>query len=398
MNCSVRLRRIAQLLAVCLLALAVTASCALGAAQTFGPDLSKFAPNNEVGCEVDPFVTSFVTNAPSCTWSSNVALGEDSTNPNGAQIPPAGDGTISQVSIKVGATTGPMQVVVLREELEFVEVGTPNVHAKVSCCDAIEQSQVFTPTADTTTSESVDLPVEVEETPNPQTGLLSADILGLSVLAQHVPVPAADERSLSVLDQPGTDAWEPAMTQGKQELADEQTGYLVLMDALWSPTGTAPAGGGPPANTPQTPAKTTTPTPTPIVNPAPPTPILSFPVGGALASIKHGHVAVTLGCGAGASCQGTVRLQSQPAGQAGAVARLAKRGGKKKHKRKPAVVTYASGNFDLAAGSSQAVAAKLSGSGKQLARRHEHRTVWINVTLTDTTPAQVSSHAVTLTF
>jgi hypothetical protein len=150
--------RLPPALGLALLALALPAVA--GAQSTFGPNLSQLEPNNKVGCEVDPFLGGF-TGAPSCTWSSNVALGEDATNLNGAQIPPAGKGTVSQVTVKVGPVTGPMQVVVLREVLEFVEVGTPNVHARVSCCDAIEQSQEFTPAPDAVTSESVNLPVEV---------------------------------------------------------------------------------------------------------------------------------------------------------------------------------------------------------------------------------------------
>ncbi|HXB65708.1 MAG TPA: hypothetical protein VNV42_12635 [Solirubrobacteraceae bacterium] len=364
---------------------------ATAGAQTFGPNLSTLEPDNKVGCEVNPFLGGPIA-ASSCTWSSNVPLGEDATNPNGAQIPPGGDGTISQVSVKVGPITGPMQVEVLREELEFVEVGTPNVHARVSCCDAIEQSQVFTPTANSITSEAVDLPVEVEEHPNPQTGLLTADILGLSVLSDKVPVPAVDERALLVLDQAGTDAWAPAITQGQQVLADEQTGYLVLMDAVWNPAPSAT-----PIATP-----TPTPAPTPKSSAAPPVPTLSFPAG-ALARIKGTGALVNLDCGAAAACDGTVRIQSAPGGQAAAVLKAARAAGHKGHKRtakhhKSAVITYASGSFSLAAGQSQAVDAKLSSTGKQFARKHKRLKVWVVVTLSNTTPAKVSSQAVTLKF
>lgn len=302
-------------------------------------------------------------------------------------IPPGGDGTISQVSVKVGPTTGPMQVEVLREELEFVEVGTPSVHARVSCCDAIGQSQVFTPTANSITNEAVDLPVEVEEHPNPQTGLLTADILGLSVLADKVPVPAVDERALSVFDQAGTDAWAPAITEGQQVLADEATGYLVLMDAVWTPTPSSPPVAKP----------TPTPTPTPIAAPGPTpvaVPTVSFPSAGMLARIKGANALVSLDCGADTACDGTVSLQSARAGQIAAVAAR----GKGKNRRKSQVVTYASGSFGLAGGQSQAVGAKLSSAGKQLARKHKRLRVWINVGLTDAKSGNVISHAVTLKF
>jgi hypothetical protein len=366
-------------------ALAIALPATAGA-QTFGPNLSTLEPNNEVGCEVDPFLGESIK-ATSCTWSSNVPLGEDATNPNGAQNPPNGDGTISQVSVKVGLTTVPMQVEVLREELEFVEVGTPNVHARVSCCKAIEQSQVFTPAANSITNEPVDLPVEVEEHPNPQTGLLTADILGLSVLADEVPVPAVDEHALSVFDQAGTDAWAPAITAGQQVLADEATGYLVLMDAVWTPTPSAP----PVSNPNPTPISTpiAAPSPTPMV-----VPTVSFPSAGTLARIKGANALVSLDCGAGTACDGTVSMQSAPTGQIAAVA--ARRKGKKR--RNSQVVTYASGSFDLAAGQSQAVGAKLSSAGKQLARKHKRLRVWINVRLTNAKSGKVISHAVTLKF
>jgi hypothetical protein len=214
------------------------------------------------------------------------------------------------------------------------------------------------------------------------------------VLADHVPVPAVDERGLSPFDQPGTDAWEPAITQGRQVLADESTGYLVLMDGVWNQASGSSSTSTSTTSSSSSPAPA--PAPVPPAPPPPPRPLLMFPAGNMLARIKGGNALVKLSCVA-AACDGTVRLQSAPAAQAAAAHAAGDAKGKKKHKAAP-VVTYASTNFSLPAGVSQAVDAKLSGAGRQLARRHKRLRVWLNVTLANTTPATISSRALTLTF
>jgi hypothetical protein len=90
--------------------LVVAATCGDAGAVTFGADLS-LAANTGFDCTVWPVIGSFVaSNAQTCTWSS-FAVPADLTQ---GLIVPAGDGTVTQVRVKVGASTGQMQVVVFQ--------------------------------------------------------------------------------------------------------------------------------------------------------------------------------------------------------------------------------------------------------------------------------------------
>src|SRR2546427_8592875 len=100
---------------------------------TFGGDLA-LPDNVTFDCSVwpVPLIGLVPTGAQSCTWST---FGVPQNLAEGLLVP-AGNGTVTQVRIKVGAITGPMQVVVLqalREEF------TNNV----GCCQQVSQSAVF---------------------------------------------------------------------------------------------------------------------------------------------------------------------------------------------------------------------------------------------------------------
>ena len=210
------------------------------------------------------------------------------------------------------------------------------------------------------------------------------------MLESGVPIPAVEEKA-SLLDEPSDYDEFPAMQLGGIQLAGDPRGYQLLMDAHMDQ-----AVSSPPPSTTSTP----TPIPAPAQIPKPPqnvaaAPTLSFSAG-TLARIKGANALVHLSCGAAAACDGTVRLQSAPAGQASAMGTTARKGGK--NKNKAPVVTYASGSFSLAAGKSQSVSAKLSASGKTLARRHKRVKVLVQRHPHPIPPAKVSSHAVMLTF
>ena len=274
---------------------------------TFGPNLAQLDVNNPYDCTVDPLVLppgNNFTGAPSCTWTSS-----DPTNSLGGQLPPGGDGTISQVMIKVGSVTGPMQVVIMQAEFQLVQL--PYVHYKISCCTDVGQTAPFTPVANAITTEPVNLPVEVDTTANPANGLQTVDFVGLSMLEDGVPVPAADETSLSPeYDQPDLDVEEPAMQDnGAPQLADDGLGYLVAMDSVWVPQSSS-----------SSPAPAPVPTaPQGLGAGVPLSPLFSFPHTGTLARVSGNNALVQLACGAaGAACDGAVRLQSAPAHAAGA--------------------------------------------------------------------------------
>ena len=395
----------AAALLVAFAAFTAPAAHAQSGAMTFGPNLAAITPSNQEPCDVDPF--PFLgeyepTGAQSCSWTST-----DPTNSLGGQLPPGGDGTISQVSIKVGAQTGPMEVVIMQAEFMLVGAGTAGVHYNISCCTDAGRTAPFTPTANAISTEPVNLPVEVDTTANPDNGLQTVDFVGLSVLAPNVPVPAVDDTGLAVLDQPGTDVEEPALLTSQQtQLADADTGYLVAMDSTWvpqagsSPTPTPSVMSSPPPATTHT--MTTPPTTQSVMPTAPaPVPTLTFPTAATLARVSGQDALLRLGCSAGgATCEGNVAVQSAeaPGGATTASAAKAKPKKAKPKKSKPKLVTYATGSFDIAAGHSGSVKAKLSSAGRTAAHGHRRVKVWINVTLAGTSPAKVVSHQVTLRF
>jgi len=95
---------------------------------------------------------------------------------------------VTQVRVGVGASTGPMRVVVMRALYEnTVTPGRPND----ACCIPVAQSQVFTPRANAITAVPVSLPVWEDPTPPPEdiTTIADFDTLGLAVLAPGVRVP-----------------------------------------------------------------------------------------------------------------------------------------------------------------------------------------------------------------
>ena len=178
------------------------------------------------------------------------------------------------------------------------------------------------------------------------------------------------------------------------------------MDSTWvpqagtSPTPTPAAMSAPPASTTHnmtTPPTTTSAMPAPTPTPsAPAAPGLTFPTSAVLARVSGSNAVLDLGCrDGGATCQGTAAVQSGEAPGAAVTASAAK--AKKPGRAKAKLVTYATGPFDIAAGQTGSVKAKLSSAGRTLARGHRRMKVWINVTLAGT-PAKVVSHQVTLRF
>src|SRR4029078_12737695 len=95
----------------------------------------------------------------SCAWESvNLTTGE-------SPFPPAGQGKVSRVRVRVGGSTGPMQVVVLRglRNANTIRSQPGNDYyfpgsAGYSCCKAVALSQVFVPAPGTVTTVAVNLP------------------------------------------------------------------------------------------------------------------------------------------------------------------------------------------------------------------------------------------------
>src|SRR3954447_6271790 len=220
------------------LALAVSVALALGApsagaSTTFGANLNR-VPNNPNTCgSFDPGPVYGYPPGPFDTCSfdfNNLATGE-------TVFPPVGQGVISRVRVRVGPTTGPMQVVV-EQALRKDNPGDPG-HPTYACCQEAALSQVFTPAPNAVTTVGVNLPVRQDIAPDPASGYYVDQHLALSVLARNVPIPASSDSNSSLT------GWFPAWRNGDERAGGYGTsGYVILFNADWDPAGGGGGAGG----------------------------------------------------------------------------------------------------------------------------------------------------------
>jgi hypothetical protein len=326
-----------------LLAVAPATAAAASGPVTIGASLSQ-APNVSFGCNVIPFEFSApAAGGLSCTWGSPL-FSASNVSAGGLDVP--GTGTVYQVKLRVGASTGPMQLAVLRTLFDPTDI--VNNH----CCVVQALSSVFTPVVNGITTLNVDLPVGEDDSPTASTDFL--DQIGLSILEDGVTIPLIDETSLPINQQPVDNYDEPAMTLGESQGAADPDGYELDMQATWYAPGQSPATVVLPAQT---------------------------------VSVRGNNAVVGVDCSL-APCAGTVSVQGAPvAGKANATAA-----------RKSKTVTYASGTFNLAAGKSGSIPAKLTSQGRTLAHKHRRIKVTITVKLTNLSPAKTFSRTLTLRF
>lgn len=208
-------RAVVKVGGLCLLmAAAVLAAPASASAVTFGADLNR-VPNSSATC----LDLQLIVIANTCTVESvNASTGESG-------FPPRGTGRVTQVRVRVGPVTGPMQIVVeeaSRQDNPF-EAGKPNY----ACCTVVDASPVFTPAANSVTTIPVDFTLTQATTPD-ENGLYLDQHLALSVLDPNVPIPASIDNNASV------GAWFPAWgNTGEQRVGPNGTSLpaQVLFDA-----------------------------------------------------------------------------------------------------------------------------------------------------------------------
>jgi hypothetical protein len=334
---------------------------AAGAATvTFGTNLTQPA-NAPLACGqgvLNQFLLQFIVGPfnGNCMWSSVVvgSAAESLTAP--------ASGTVTTVRVRMGASTGPMQVNVVR--FLFRQTGDP-AKPELACCFLEAYGPVFTPTANAITTVATNLPVTVGATPPPNdTATIAAtDQLALSSLDPSVQVPLFatknGENDLSVLSYawypapsaPGVPAPSPNPIGGFADMS----GFKVLMNADLDTGGGAPAG----------------PTPTPPAPvPAPPAAVPAFALPKLTIPVRGGTATVPIQCLV-LDCSGLVALQS--AQQTG-LARAAK--------RVPKVISYGTARFSLKAGATGKVKIKLNAAGRKLLRTHRRAKVWANVRFT----------------
>jgi hypothetical protein len=193
-------------------------------AVKFGADLSR-APANVETCDQLSAATFFPPGQTfgSCSMTfQNLTTGETA-------FPPAGRGIVTRARVRVGPSTGPMQVVV-EQALRQDNPGDPG-HPTYACCQAVAASQVFTPAPNAVTQVPMRLRVRQDIAPDPRTGIYTDQHLALSVLSGNVQLPvAATPGQTSVLG-----VWFPAWRVGDERLGPPPSypGFIALLNADW---------------------------------------------------------------------------------------------------------------------------------------------------------------------
>jgi hypothetical protein len=324
-----------------------------GALTTFGADLNRPA-NTGFDCGVGPGTGAlgqpvyYPTNVTNCTW---LATGRNFGQLENTLVP-SGQGTVTNVRVRVGPITGPMQVVVLRAVRSALgPVGTTPGGAGVNaaCCKEVGRSGVFVPPPNAVSNVAVNLPVKSDIVPNPISQAYDFDAIGLNVLAPGVPIPAHDVGNYQDVTGPTAAIYFPAILPG-QERADSfgTLGYQLLLQADWEPIQVA--GGA------------TTGAAITLVVPA--------------ASVTGRFLLLSLRCNQATPCVGALNVQNR--GAAAAVAAQLIGGTSAKRSR---ALTIAKGKISIRAGATSRVKAKLTRKGRKIVRRRKRLKLYANVTL-----------------
>ncbi len=310
------------------------------------------APNFNSDCTTKPFpdindpnLTYFPVNsgAASCTWWQTGVFGS-STDPRTGYVP--ADGTITSISVRSGANPAPIRFVIVRQLTSTGGGGE-------ECCFFVSETAPVQPTANTTSTFSVNLPVESNRDPR----IFTDDILGISAAtgAGSLPIYAIPgQTNANAFTQPGTvdaAATYPAMgaianDSGGGRRPEGYAGFELQLRYTFVPT-PAPADPTGPGPGPTGPAPTG---PGPTLGPTDITTIggnVLRPIGGALD--------VTLNC-LQTTCAGGVEILTRPPElQAPKSARKVRSLGSK--------------TFSLTQGNGQKVSVKLNALGRKLAKR-----------------------------
>lgn len=324
---------------------AVAALLALPAgagAVTFGADLATLPANNTPGgCTQGP--PGFILGPfglSSCMWSY---LG----NGTNSLVPPA-RGVVTAVRVKVGATTGPMRVNVIR----FLFRQTGDAAHPFSAGPFLEAyGPQFTPAANAVTTVPANLSMKVDPTPalTDLSTIQVIDALALEVQAPSVPIPAfSAPGALSYPVYPGPTAQGVPAPSPNGLPTYGTIGYGVLMSADLTPDEATPAPAGPGPTLP-------TPTARPTVR---------LPATG---TVRDGATLLPIACQV-ADCSGLVSLLRGGGAAATASAKRA--------------TTLGSARFSAKAGTTKRVKVKLNRTGRRLVAKSRRVKVTARVTFT----------------
>jgi hypothetical protein len=305
----------------------------------FGANLNQVPSDKMVDCTTLP-PWGVPTFASSCTWYSNVSETE-------SDIVPLGVGVITHAKVRVGASTGPMQFVIGRAQVDK----NKEIGHQLLCCVWRAAGPVFTPAPNAVTDVTLNTPVQRVTDFESKQDLF--DNLALSVLAPGVPIPAAPvgPGALNITSTAGA-CW-PAVQQGNSYCMPGGPGrYVVLFNADWEYNPTGPRGN-------------------PAVN-----------LAKEFAWVRRNAARVVLSCLL-AKCDGQLQLQNAKA--PGAAAAAARR-----------TVTYGTARFAIAAGKTKTVVVKLNAAGRALFTKEKRARVWANSVLGSGASRQVRSAKLTL--
>ncbi len=334
----------------CAALVAVTVSLALPAgasAITFGADIAALPANDapNTTCAQAPPGLFLPVGSPSCMWSF---IGSGTTT-----LTAPARGVVTAVRVKVGATTGPMRVNVIR----FLFRQTGDAAHPFSAGPFLETyGPRFTPAANAVTTVPVNLPMKVDPTPalTDTATIQVIDALALEVQASNIPIPYfAAPGALTYPVYPGPTAQNLPAPSPNGLPSFGTIGYGVLMSADLTPDPGAPAPG--PGTTPTLPA------------PAP-RPTVRLPATG---TVRNGATRLPVVCQV-ADCSGLISLL-RGAGAAAAKA-----------------TTLGSAKFSAKAGTTKRVTVKLNRAGKRLLAKSRRVKVTARVTFTAGGGAPVS--------
>lgn len=327
-----------------LAAAGVLAVPGMAQAVTFGANLDALPANDapNTTCAQAPPGLLFPVGSGSCMWSVI-----DTAATGSASLSAPASGVVTAVRVKVGATTGPMRVNVIR--FLFRQTGDP-AHPFSAGPFLQAYGPEFTPQANAVTTVPANLSMKEDPTPaltDTQT-IQVIDALALEVRAGNVPFPFfTRSTALTYLAYPGpTAAGLPAPDPNPLNSA-LGGGYGVLMSADLTPDSAAPTPGPAPGPGPA-------PTPTPV-------PTIALPKG--TARVRDGRATVPISC-RGADCAGVLQLL--------------RRGGKAAATRR--AVSYGSARFSAKAGATTNVKITLNKAGRALLRTRRSAKVTVKVT------------------
>lgn len=112
--------------------------------------------------------------ATSCTYTQGFVFGNADTDPRTGFVP--GDGVINTVTVRSGPNPAPLRFVILRQ-LTNAQLGA--VSGEPKCCFFVRETDTVQPAPNTTTTFTVNLPVENNRQPN----IITQDAIGFSAPA-----------------------------------------------------------------------------------------------------------------------------------------------------------------------------------------------------------------------